>query len=62
MAYRVELCDGHAKHIRWTIAAIGNVTIAQATFDAAVREWPHDRFTLRYGIRLIRERPRGDKK
>jgi hypothetical protein len=55
MSYRVELWDRHAKHIRWTIAAIGHVTIAQATFEAAVREWPHERFTLRHGIRLIRE-------
>jgi hypothetical protein len=57
MSFRVELWDRHAKHIRWTIAAIGHVTIAQATFDAAVREWPHEHFTLRHGIRLIREHP-----
>jgi hypothetical protein len=57
MAYRVEFWDRHAKHIRWTIAAIGHVTIAQATFEAAVKEWPRERFTLRHGIRLIREHP-----
>jgi hypothetical protein len=39
MSFRVELWDRHAKHIRWTIAAVGHVTIAQATFDAAVAEW-----------------------
>jgi hypothetical protein len=27
MAYRVELWDRHAKHIRWTLAAIGHVTV-----------------------------------
>ena len=59
MAYRVELWDRHAKHIRWTIAAVGHVTIAQATFEAAVKEWRQERFTLRHGIRLIREHPRG---
>jgi hypothetical protein len=58
MAYRVELWDQHTKHIRWTIAAIGHVTIAQATFEAAVKEWPHERLALRHGIRLIREHPR----
>ena len=58
MAFRVELSDRHAKHIRWTMAAIGHVTIAQATFEAAVREWPHERSTLRHGIRLIEEHPR----
>jgi hypothetical protein len=57
MSYRIELWDRHPKHIRWTIGAIGHVTIAQATFEAAVRERPHERFTLRHGIRLIREHP-----
>jgi hypothetical protein len=42
-----------------SIAAIGHVPIAQATFDAVVAEWPHEHFTLRHGIRLIREHPRG---
>jgi hypothetical protein len=58
MSFRVELWDRHAKQICWTIAAAGNVFIAQAAFDAAVGEWPHERFTLRQGIRLIREHPR----
>jgi hypothetical protein len=62
MAYRVKLWDGHAQHIRWTIAAIGHVAIAQATFEAAVREWPHERFTLRHGIRLIREHGPSEKR
>jgi hypothetical protein len=59
MSFRVELWDRHAQHVRWMIAAAGTITIAQATFEAAVREWPHERFTLRQGIRLIREHPRG---
>jgi hypothetical protein len=58
MSFRVELWDRHAKQIRWTIAAAGNVFIAQAAFDAALAKWPHERFTLRQGIRLIREHPR----
>jgi hypothetical protein len=57
MSFRVELWDRHAKQIRWVIAAAGNVFIAQAAFDAAVSEWPRERFTLRHGIRLIREHP-----
>jgi hypothetical protein len=36
-----------------------NVIIAQAAFDAAVEHWPDQRFTLRQGIMLIREHPRG---
>jgi hypothetical protein len=57
MSFRVELWDRHAKQIRWVIAASGNVFIAQAAFDAAVTEWPQERFTLRHGIRLICEHP-----
>jgi hypothetical protein len=57
MSYRIESWDRHPKHIRWTIGAIGHVTIAQANFEAAVRERPHERLTLRHGIRLIREHP-----
>jgi hypothetical protein len=55
MSFRVELWDRHAEHIRWTISASGSVVLARAAFDAAVAEWPHERFTLRQGIMLIRE-------
>ena len=59
MSFRVELWDRHAKHIAGRLPLSAHVTIAQATFEAAVNEWPHERFTLRHGIRLIREHPRG---
>jgi hypothetical protein len=62
MAYRVELWDRDAQHIRWTVAAVGHVRIAQATFEAAVREWSHERFTLRHGIRLISEHGPSEKR
>jgi hypothetical protein len=52
------LWDRHAQHIRWMIAAAGTITIAQAAFDAAIANWPGERFTLRQGIMLIREHPR----
>jgi hypothetical protein len=59
MSFCVELWDRHAKHVRWMIAAAGTITIAQAAFDAAIANWPGERFTLRRGIMLIREHPRG---
>jgi hypothetical protein len=43
--------------IRWTVAASGSIVLAHAAFDAAVKEWPHKRFTLRNGIMLMREHP-----
>jgi hypothetical protein len=58
LSFRVELWDRHAQHIRWMIAAAGTITIAQAAFDAAIANWPGERFTLRQGIMLIREHPR----
>ena len=62
MSYRVELWERQADHIRWTLAASGSIVLARAAFDAAVKEWPHERFTLRQGVMTIREypdRPRG---
>jgi hypothetical protein len=57
MSYRVELWDRHANHIRWTVAAAGSVSVAHAAFEQAVKDWPHEHFTLRQGIMLIREHP-----
>jgi hypothetical protein len=62
MSYRVELWDRHSQHVRWVVAAAGTVTIAHAAFDAAVVNWPRERFTLRQGIKLIREHPSGETK
>jgi hypothetical protein len=45
----VELWDKYALHIRWTVAAVGHVYLAQAAFDEAVRQWPDQRLTLRQG-------------
>ena len=53
MSFRVELWDRHAQHVRWMIAAAGTITIAQAAFDAAIANWPGERFKM-----LIREHPR----
>jgi hypothetical protein len=39
----------YALHIRWIVAAAGHVTIAQATFDEAVRQFPNERLTLHHG-------------
>jgi hypothetical protein len=57
MNYRIELWERHAEHIRWTVAASGSIVLARAAFDAAVTEWPNERFTLRNGIMLMREHP-----
>jgi hypothetical protein len=40
-------------------SAAGTITIAQAAFDAAIANWPSERFTLRQGIMLIGEHPPG---
>jgi hypothetical protein len=36
---------------------LGSIVLARAAFDAAVKEWPHERFTLRQGIMTMREYP-----
>jgi hypothetical protein len=55
MSFRVELWDKYALHIRWTVAAVGHIYIAQAAFDEAVKEWPDQRLMLRHGIGVIQE-------
>jgi hypothetical protein len=55
--HRVELWDHTGQHVRWVIAACGTVTIGHAAFDAAIKSWPNERFSLRNGIQLIREHP-----
>jgi hypothetical protein len=57
MSFRIELWERHAEHIRWTVAASGSIVLAHAAFDAAIKEWPQERFTLRNGIMLMREYP-----
>jgi hypothetical protein len=57
MSFRVELWDRHALHIRWVIAAAGSVFLARAAFEAAVKQWPDQKLTLRQGIMLISEHP-----
>jgi len=62
MSFRIELWDQYADHIRWTVAASGSIVLAHAAFEAAVKEWPHEHFTLRNGIMLIREHPERPRK
>ena len=55
MGYRIDLWDRHATHGRWLVAASGNLFVAQAAFDEAVKHWPDQRLTLRNGMQLLRE-------
>jgi hypothetical protein len=57
MSYRIDLWDRHAVHGRWLVAASGNVFIARAAFDEAVKHWPGQRLTLRNGMQLLCEHP-----
>ena len=55
LPFRVELWDRHDQHIRWVIAASSSVAIGHATLDAAIANYPDQRFTPRNGILVIRE-------
>jgi hypothetical protein len=60
LSHHVELWDRNGQHIRWLVAAAGTVVIGHAALDAAIESWPNERFTLRQGIRVIREHvPKG---
>jgi len=55
LPFRVELWDCHDQHIRWVIAASSSVAIGHAALDAAIANYPDQRFTLRNGILVIRQ-------
>ncbi|MGD0023500.1 MAG: hypothetical protein ABSC37_02575 [Xanthobacteraceae bacterium] len=55
LPFRVELWDRNDQHIRWVIAASSSVAIGHAALDAAIANYPDQRFTLRNGILVIRE-------
>lgn len=55
LQYALEQWDRRGQHIRWTIALSGSVMVANGAFDAAVKHYPSERWTLRNGIRVLRE-------
>lgn len=55
LPFRVEMWDRNNQHIRWVIAASSSVAIGHAALDAAIANYPDQRFTLRNGILVIRQ-------
>jgi hypothetical protein len=58
LPFRVEMWDQSDQHIRWVIAASASVAVGHAAMDAAIANYPEQRFTLRNGILMIRQHPR----
>jgi hypothetical protein len=58
LPFRVEMWDQSDQHIR-VIAASASVAVGHAALDAAIANYPDQRFTLRNGILVIRQHPRG---
>ena len=58
LPFRVEMWDQSDQHIRWVISASASVAIGHAALDAAIANYPDQRFTLRNGILVIRQHPR----
>jgi hypothetical protein len=54
LPFRVEMWDRTNQHIRWVVSASSSVAIGHAALDAAVANFPGQRFTLRNGILVIR--------
>jgi predicted double-glycine peptidase len=55
LPFRVEMWDRHDQHVRRVMAASFSVAIGHAALDAAINNYPGQRFTLRNGILVIRE-------
>ena len=58
LPFRVELWDRADQHLRFVVAASASVAIGHAALDAAIANFPGERFTLRNGIHVIRQIPR----
>ena len=58
LPFRVEMWDQSDQHVRWMIAASVSVAVGHAAMDAAIANYPEQRFTLRNGILVIRQHPR----
>ena len=58
LPFRVEMGDQSDQHIRWVIAASASAAVGHAALDAAIANYPDQRFTLRNGIQIIRQHPR----
>jgi hypothetical protein len=55
LPFRVEMWDRNDQHTCWVIAASASVAIGHAALDAAIANYPGQRFTLRNGILVIRQ-------
>jgi hypothetical protein len=56
---RVEMWDRSDQHVRRVIVASASVAVGHAAMDATIANYPDWRFTLRNGILVIRQHPRG---
>ena len=54
LPFHVEMWD--REHIRWVIAASASVAVGHAALEAAIANYPGQRFTLRNGALVIRQR------
>jgi hypothetical protein len=58
LPFRVEMWDQNEQHVRWVIAASASAAVGHAAMDAAIANYPRQRFTLRNGMLVIRQYPR----
>jgi hypothetical protein len=57
MPFRVELWDDEGIHIRWVLAACGNIMIYRGAFNVATQIYAHQYLTLRQGTHVIERHP-----
>jgi hypothetical protein len=57
LVFKVERWTHSGQQIESILAKASNVLIAHGAFDAAKREYPNARLTLRFGIQVVAEHP-----
>ncbi len=58
LPFRVEMWERSDQHVRWVVAATSSVAVGHAALDAAIANYPDQRFTLRNGILVLRQHAR----
>ena len=54
-AYRIDLWDADGNSVVKHLADVDDLVVARATHEAACKQWPGERVTLRQNTRIIED-------
>jgi hypothetical protein len=54
-SFRIDRWDRDGNTVMDHVAAVENLMVAMAAYEAACRHWPGETITLRQGVRIIED-------